>query len=171
MDEGSIFAAALEKAPAYDEIRRIIREEDPPKPSRRLSTLGDTLSKVSANRKTEPARLPSIVAGDLDWIVMKSLEKERTRRYETATGFAADIRRYQSNEPIEARPPSATYRFQKFARRNRTVFVTGTIVAIALLLGTVATTWQAVRAIVQERLATECWRSIVWPADNDRVVY
>src|SRR5262245_41615118 len=79
---------------AYDEIRRIIKEEEPPRPSTRLSTLGETLSKVSAQRKTEPAKLSALVKGDLDWIVMKALEKDRGRRYETATAFAADVRRF-----------------------------------------------------------------------------
>ena len=104
---------------AYDEIRRIIREEEPPKPSTRLSTLGAELSTVSARRKTEPAKLSALVKGDLDWIVMKALEKDRSRRYETASAFAADVRRFLAEEPIEARPPSAWYRFGKLARRNK----------------------------------------------------
>ena len=83
----------LQKA-AFDEIRRIIREEEPPKPSTRLSTLGEALSAVSAQRKTEPKKLSALVQGDLDWIVMKALEKDRNRRYETASAFAADVRRY-----------------------------------------------------------------------------
>ena len=129
---------------AYDEIRRIIREEEPPKPSRRLSTLGETLPTVSANRKTEPTRLSALVRGDLDWIVMKTLEKDRSRRYETANGLAADIRRYLADEAIEARPPSATYRFRKSVRRNKVAFTTSAIVAVALLLGIVGTSWQAI---------------------------
>ena len=104
---------------AYDEIRRIIKEEEPPRPSTRLSTLGETLAKVSAQRKTEPAKLSALVRGELDWIVMKALEKDRRRRYETASGFAADVRRFLADEPIEARPPSAWYRFRKLARRHK----------------------------------------------------
>jgi len=96
---------------AYDEIRRIIREEEPPRPSTRLGTVGETLTAVSARRKTEPQKLSALVKGDLDWIVMKALEKDRNRRYEMASGFAADLRRFLGKEPVEARPPSAWYRF------------------------------------------------------------
>ncbi len=95
------------KRAAFDEVRRIIREEEPPKPSTRLSSLGATLLAVSAKRKTEPGKLSALLRGDLDWIVMKGLDKDRTRRYETASAFAADVKRYLSEEPIEARPPSA----------------------------------------------------------------
>jgi serine/threonine protein kinase/tetratricopeptide (TPR) repeat protein len=131
---------------AYDEIRRIIREEEPPRPSTRLSTLGETLSRVSTQRRTEPAKLSALVKGDLDWIVMKALEKDRNRRYETASAFAADVRRFLGEEPVEARPPSAWYRFRKLARRNRVALTAAALVAAALLLGTVASSWQAVRA-------------------------
>ena len=135
----------LQKA-AFDEIRRIIREEEPPKPSTRLSTLGATLSAVSARRKTEPRKLSALVQGDLDWIVMKALEKDRNRRYETASAFAADVRRYLGEEPIEARPPSALYRFGKYARRHRTALV-GTALFVALMLaGSAVSTWLAVEA-------------------------
>ena len=89
----------------YDEIRRIIKLEEPPRPSTRLSTMGASLSKVSSQRKTEPAKLSALVRGDLDWIIMKALEKDRSRRYETASALAADVRRYLAEEPIEARPP------------------------------------------------------------------
>ena len=139
---------------AYDEIRRIIKEEEPPRPSTRLSTLGDTLSKVSARRKTEPAKLSALVKGDLDWIVMKALEKDRRRRYETASGLAADVRRFLAEEPIEARPPSAWYRFGKLARRHKVALTTTGIVAAALFLGTVLSVWQAVRAEHARRIAT-----------------
>ncbi|NQU25418.1 MAG: protein kinase [Candidatus Nealsonbacteria bacterium] len=149
---------------AYDEIRRIIREEEPPKPSRRLSTLGETLPTVSANRRTGPARLAALVKGDLDWIVMKTLEKDRTRRYETANGFAADIRRYLGDEAVEARPPSATYHLQKLARRHKVAFTTSAIVAVALLVGIVGTTSQAIRAIGAEREA----RGLAAVADKAR---
>jgi serine/threonine protein kinase len=138
---------------AYDEIRRIIREEEPPRPSTRLSTLGETLSQVSARRKIEPARLSALVKGDLDWIVMKALEKDRRRRYETASGLAADVRRFLAEDPVEARPPSAWYRFGKIARRHRAALTTTAVVATALLLGTVLSAWQALRARQAERLA------------------
>ena len=135
---------------AYEEIRRIIKEEEPPKPSTRLSTLGEALSAVSARRKTEPAKLSALVRGDLDWIVMKALEKERSRRYETASAFAADVRRFLNQEPIEARPPSAWYRFGKLARRNKVALTTAALIAAALILGTGASTWQALRATAAE---------------------
>jgi eukaryotic-like serine/threonine-protein kinase len=137
----------------FDEIRRIIREEEPPRPSTRLTTLGETLSAVSARRGTEPKKLSALVRGDLDWIVMKALEKDRTRRYETASAFAADVRRFLGEEPVEARPPSAWYRFRKLARRNKVALVTAALVAAALVLGTVAATWQAVRATRAEARA------------------
>lgn len=96
---------------AFDEILRIIREEEPPAPSVRLSSI-ETLPSVSANRHTEPLKLRRILRGELDWIVLKSLEKDRTRRYQTANGFAADIQRYLADEPVVACPPSAAYRFR-----------------------------------------------------------
>jgi WD40 repeat protein/serine/threonine protein kinase len=138
---------------AYDEIRRIIKEEEPPKPSTRLSTLGGTLLAVSAKRKTEPAKLSALVKGDLDWIVMKALEKDRGRRYETASAFAADVRRFLGEEPIEARPPSAWYRFRKLARRNKVALTTAALVAVSLLLGTAVSVWQAMRATGAEKTA------------------
>src|SRR5947207_5264463 len=104
---------------AYDEIRRIIREEEPAKPSTRMSTLGQAASTASANRKSDPRRLSQLFRGDLDWIVMKALEKDRNRRYETASGLAADVQRYLQDEPVLACPPSAAYRFRKFARRHK----------------------------------------------------
>jgi serine/threonine protein kinase len=124
----------LQKA-AFDEVRRILREEEPPKPSTRLSTLGEGLSDVSARRKTEPKKLSALVKGDLDWIVMKALEKDRSRRYETVAAFAADLRRHLDQEPVEARPPSALYRFGKMARRNRVALTTAALVAAALVAG------------------------------------
>ena len=98
-----------------DELRRIIREEEPPRPSTRLTTLGQALSTVSANRNAEPRRLSNYLQGDLDWIVMKAIEKDRTRRYETASALAEDVRRFLNQEPVEARPPSQLYRLRKYA--------------------------------------------------------
>ena len=118
---------------AYDEIRRIIREEDPPSPSRRLSTLGESISKVSESRKTEPSKLTASVRGDLDWIVMCCLEKDRKRRYQTAASLSDDLRRYLDNKPVDACPPSYFYRAQKFTRRNRvSLAVAGLILALCL---------------------------------------
>ena len=119
---------------AFDEMLRIIREEEPPKPSTRLSSI-DTLPSVAANRHTEPARLSKDVRGELDWIVMKALEKDRNRRYETASGFAADIERHLHDEPVEAGPPSAAYRLKKFIRRNKAGVLAGSAIVAALVLG------------------------------------
>ena len=131
---------------AFDEVRRIIREDEPPKPSTRLSTLGATLTTVSANRQTDARRLDRSLRGELDWIVMKALEKDRRRRYETASGLAADVERYLADEPVEAGPPSGWYRLRKFARRNRVVLTTTVLVALALIAGTTVSVWQAVLA-------------------------
>jgi serine/threonine protein kinase/Flp pilus assembly protein TadD len=103
---------------ALDELVRLIKEEEPPRPSVRLSS-SDTLPKIAAARKTEPAKLAKLVRGEIDWIVMRCLEKERSRRYETANGLARDVERYLDDEPVEACPPSATYRLRKFLRKNR----------------------------------------------------
>ena len=129
-----------------DEVRRIIREEQPPLPSARLSTLGDNLPTVSATRGSDPTRLTALVRGDLDWIVMKAIDKDRTRRYETANGLAADINRYLHAEPVEARPPSRAYRLRKFAERNKAVITTAVFVLSVLLLATVVSMWQAIQA-------------------------
>jgi WD40 repeat protein/serine/threonine protein kinase len=119
---------------AYDEVRQIIREEEPPTPSTRLSTLGRAAVTVSANRGSEPRKLSALVKGELDWLVMKALEKDRNRRYESAAAFAADVQRYLSDEPVLACPPSAVYRFRKFARRNRGGVLAGAGAGLALLL-------------------------------------
>ena len=138
---------------AFDEIRRIIREEEPPKPSTRLSSLGATLSSVSANRGTEPARLTGLLRGELDWIVMKCLEKDRNRRYESANGLAKDIQCYLDGDAVEACPPTLTYRLRKFYRRNRAAVMTTGLVAVVLVLGTISSTQQAIRATQAEREA------------------
>ena len=121
----------LEKAGML-EMLRVIREEEPPKPSTKLST-ADGLPTLAANRGTEPAKLTRLVRGELDWIVMKALEKDRSRRYETANGFALDVQRYLADEPVQACPPSAGYRFRKFARRNKSALVTAALLTIALV--------------------------------------
>ncbi len=141
------------KEAAYAEILRVIKEEEPPRPSTRLSDSGEALASISAQRKMEPAKLSKLMRGDLDWIVMKTLEKDRNRRYETANGFAADVQRYLNDEPVQACPPSAGYRFRKFARRNRRLLVTAGVVALALVLGTAMSAWQAIRATEAEGLA------------------
>src|SRR5262249_33718152 len=131
---------------AYDEIRRIIREEDPPRPSTRLSESKDSLPSISAQRDTEPAKLTKLVRGELDWIVMKALEKDRSRRYETAKDFAADVQRYLTDETVQACPPSVRYRLRKFTRRAQAALVAVGLVAAALLLGTGVRIWYAVQA-------------------------
>ncbi|MGA2556378.1 MAG: serine/threonine-protein kinase, partial [Verrucomicrobiota bacterium] len=119
-----------------DEIRRTIREQEPARPSNCLSTMvGADLTTVAKHRKAEPPGLIHLVRGDLDWIVMKALEKDRTRRYETANGLAADIQRHLNNEAVVASPPGNFYRFQKLVRRNKLVFAAGTAVLIALVAG------------------------------------
>jgi serine/threonine protein kinase len=137
---------------AYDEIRRLIREEEPPKPSTRLST-SESIAAVAAQRKMEPAKLSKLVRGDLDWITMKALDKDRTRRYETANGLARDIQRYLSDEPVEASPPSTVYRLRKLARKHRTVLTTAAAFVVLLTAGAGIATWQAVRATQAETLA------------------
>ena len=130
-----------------DEMRRKLREDEPQRPSTILTTLhGTELRATAEHRHAEPPRLISLLKGDLDWIVMKSLEKDRTRRYETANGLAMDVQRYLNNEPVVARPPSRTYRLRKLVRRNRVVFVAGTAVALALIAGLSLATWMFFKA-------------------------
>jgi serine/threonine protein kinase/tetratricopeptide (TPR) repeat protein len=119
---------------AYDEIRRVIREEEPDKPSSRLSHSSESLPSVAAQRNIEPAKLSKLVRGDLDWITMKALEKDRSRRYETANGFAMDVQRYLVDEPVLACPPSAAYRLRKFVRRNRVGLAVAGLVASFLII-------------------------------------
>jgi WD40 repeat protein/serine/threonine protein kinase len=129
----------------YDQIRRIIREEEPPKPSTRMSTLGQATTTASERRRSNPRKLSRLFRGELDWIVMKALEKDRNRRYETASAFAADVQRYLSDEPVQACPPSVSYRFRKFARRNKAALTMSAVIALALLTGVVALAVSEVR--------------------------
>ncbi len=124
----------------YGELLRMIKEEEPPRPSTRLSDSGQALASISAQRRMEPAKLATLLRGELDWIVMKSLEKDRNRRYQTANGLARDIERYLHDEPVEACPPSAPYRFRKFARRNKRALASVALLGLTLLtvLGVVA---------------------------------
>src|SRR5436190_11163776 len=125
---------------AQDEIRRIIREEDPPKPSTRLSESKDLLRTISAQRQTEPAKLTNLMRGELDWIVMKCLEKDRTRRYETANALATDLQNYLADEPVQACPPSQVYRLRKFVRRYRAAVLAAALVVLALAGGVAGAT-------------------------------
>src|SRR5207253_2997197 len=122
---------------AYGEVVRMIKEEEPPKPSTRLSDSGEALASISAQRHMEPAQLTKLVRGELDWIVMKCLEKDRNRRYETANGLATDVQRYLNDEPVQACPPSALYRFRKLARRNKRAFVAASAAALVTVLALV----------------------------------
>jgi serine/threonine protein kinase/tetratricopeptide (TPR) repeat protein len=130
----------------FGEIQRLIREESPPRPSSRLSTLGATATILAGNRGTDPGRLARFLAGDLDWIMMKALEKDRSRRYATAGDFAADVERFLRHEAVLARPPSTIYRLATFARRHRVAVIAATAVSLALITGTAVATWQAVAA-------------------------
>jgi eukaryotic-like serine/threonine-protein kinase len=149
VDRKSLGAAALL------EILRIVREVEAPRPSTKLSS-SDALPSIAANRNIEPARLSRLMKGELDWVLLKALEKDRARRYETANGLARDIERYLSDEIVEARPPSTGYRLLKFARRNRGPMIATSLVLLALLAGMAGTTWgllEARRSAEAERLA------------------
>src|SRR6476620_5339885 len=137
---------------AFDEMLRIIREEEPPKPSTRL-TSSDTLPSIAANRHIDPARLSKDVRGELDWIVMKALEKDRNRRYETASSFAADIERHLHDEPVEAGPPSYAYRLKKFVRRNKVGVLAGSAIALALAVGLILASIGFIQARQQADIA------------------
>ena len=137
------------RSAAYGEIQRIIREVDPPKPSTRLQQSGDTIASVAARRDLEPRKLGTIVRGELDWIVMKSLEKDRQRRYDSANALGADVQRYLAGEAVVAAPASKTYLLRKFVRRNKGVVTAVAAVMVALSIGAAAFAWQAHRAAVE----------------------
>jgi serine/threonine protein kinase/tetratricopeptide (TPR) repeat protein len=146
------------KQAAYDEIRRVIREEEPPKPSTRISTLGQAATTISTQRKTEPKQLSRLLRGELDWIVMRALEKDRNRRYEAASAFALDVQRYLADEPVQACPPSAGYRLRKFVRRNKARLGVGLFV-LAVVFGLAGsavwlTRQKAARQVETERAVT-----------------
>ncbi|MBI3416777.1 MAG: protein kinase [Verrucomicrobia bacterium] len=136
----------------YGEMQRVIAEREPIRPSTRLSTMvNEERTVVAKNRSLEASALGKLFSGDLDWIVMKCLEKDRTRRYETANGLAMDVKRHLSNEPVIARPPSAAYKLQKAWQRNKLAFTAGAAVAAALVVGSGVSTWQAIRATEAKR--------------------
>jgi WD40 repeat protein len=135
-------------ASGIDAMRKTIREKEPVRPSTRFATLlGEELTTTAKRRSADSSKLLHQLKGDLDWIVMKCLEKDRARRYETANGLVADLKRHLNNEPVVARPPSAAYRFQKAFRRNKLAFAAVTSVVAVLMLGVAVSTWQAIRAI------------------------
>ena len=136
------------------EILRVVREEEPSRPSIKLST-ADALPSLSANRSTDPKKLTGLLRNELDWIVMKALEKDRARRYETATGFAADVNRYLSGEPVVAHPPSLSYRLRKYGQKNRVAIFTVILFALTLITTTLISIWLASRAFIAENIATQ----------------
>jgi eukaryotic-like serine/threonine-protein kinase len=148
-----IEAKRLKKA-ALTEMIRIIREEEPSKPSTRLST-DEARPSLAALRQTEPRKLMALLRGELDWVVMKCLDKQRDGRYETANGLARDLQRYLADEPVEARPPSAGYRFKKFVRRNKGQVIAACLVLLTLVGGIVGTTLGLFEARRQEGLADD----------------
>jgi tetratricopeptide (TPR) repeat protein len=146
------FDAKALLAAGMDEMCRKIREDEPSRPSICLSTMqAMDLTIAAKHRHVEPPKLIHLLRGDLDWLVMKCLEKDRTRRYETANGLAMDLQRHLDDEPVIARPPSTAYRFQKLVRRHKLAFAAAAAVMTALVLGVVGSSWQAVRATRAER--------------------
>jgi WD40 repeat protein/serine/threonine protein kinase len=139
----------------FVETVRLIKEEETPRPSVRISSSGGALATISQQRGTEPAKLTQLVRGELDWIVMKCLEKDRTRRYETANALARDVQRYLADEPVEACPPSVGYKLRKIARKYKKALVTGAAFLTLLILGAVISTWQAVEATLAKTEATQ----------------
>ena len=143
------------RSAGYAEIQRIIREQDPPTPSTRVSQSTATIATVAARRDIEPRRLSLIIRGELDWIVMKSLEKDRGRRYESASGLAADVRRFLVGDAVAAAPPSKAYKAKKFVRRNRPLVFAIGAVTVSLVAGVIAFAWQARVASGQRDLAVQ----------------
>src|SRR5262249_36282655 len=155
------FDAERLRTVGYDEMRRILREEEPPRPSTRLSTLGNLATTISGRRKYDPQQLSRLLRGELDWIVMKAMEKDRNRRYESASAFAADMRRYLDDETVQARGPSAGYRFRKFARRNRVALATAGLIASLIAAGFIGL------AMSNVRIAHEKSQKIAALADSE----
>ena len=156
-----------------DAMRKTIREKDPVRPSTKLATLQEAeLTATAKRRAVESSKLAKLLLGDVDWIVMKCLEKDRTRRYETANGLAADLKRHLENEPVLARPPSTTYRLQKAWRRNQLAFTAGALVAVALVTGVAVSSWLAIAASrarnaeQQQRLAAQTERDKAQTAEQ-----
>ncbi len=158
--------AAFRKA-GYDEMRRIIREDEPPRPSHRLSTLdAQAATTASAYRGVDRRQLGRLLRGDLDWIVMTALEKDRGRRYESAGAFAADVERFLADQPVQARPPSAGYRLRKFARRNRVTLATTALVLVAVLAVAGGLGWGLWDAAARRRAAEQAVATALDDADN-----
>jgi WD40 repeat protein/serine/threonine protein kinase len=150
---------------SYPDVVRMIKEEEPPRPSQLLSSSA-SLRMLSRQRGTEPARLPNLIRGELDWIVMKCLEKDRARRYETANALARDIQRYLADEPVEACPPSTAYKLHKFARKHKKVLATAAAFVLLLAVAAILATWHAVRASLAEAEANQ-QRDVAAAAEKD----
>jgi WD40 repeat protein/serine/threonine protein kinase len=150
-------------AAGLNEMRRIIREQEPMRPSSRISTLGvEEQTAIAKRRHAELPKLLGLIRGDLDWIVMKTLEKDRTRRYETANGLSDDVLRHLNNEPVVARPPSKLYRLQKLVRRNKLAFAAGATIAAVLVLAVVVSSSQAVlAAVLMVGIGISTWQALV----------
>jgi len=147
------FASDELRKGGYSEIQRIIREQEPRRPSTRLTAADGDSAAAAFNRRSEPFRLAHDLRGDLDWITMRALEKDRTRRYPTANALAADVERHLRDEPVSAGPPSGAYRARKLFRRHRAAFLAGGAVALALLAGVVGTSWALMRAAAEAKEA------------------
>jgi eukaryotic-like serine/threonine-protein kinase len=156
------------KQAGLDEVLRIVREEEPPRPSQRLST-ANTRASIAATRGSEPAKLSDLMKGELDWIVMKALEKDRTRRYETANGFAADVQRYLSGEPVQAVPPSIGYRLKKFVKRHKARVIVATSFLTLLVAAVIVSSWLAVWAMNAEAVAKEKQREAENSAKAEKI--
>ena len=154
------------KRGAVLEMLRMVREVDPPRPSTKLST-ADALPNIAANRSIEPARLSKLFQGELDWVVMKALEKDRGRRYDTANGFARDIQRYLADEVVEARPPSRGYRLKKFVKRNKIQVIAASLVFFALVAGVSGTTFGMIRA---EKRRQEAERNLAFAKKGNEIL-
>jgi eukaryotic-like serine/threonine-protein kinase len=144
--------SSLRERPLSEILGRI-REQEPIRPSRRLSEATDMVKTVAAQRQTEPSRLAKLVRGELDWIVMKAIEKDRTRRYASASGLARDVQRYLDGDPVEAGPPSATYKLSKLARKHRAALLVAAAIGVVLAAATAISILQAARAVGAERSA------------------
>jgi serine/threonine protein kinase/tetratricopeptide (TPR) repeat protein len=153
----------------HADILRRIREEEPPKPSTRLKGSKDALPLISAQRKSEPQRLTKLMRGELDWIVMKALEKDRTRRYQTASDFGRDVERYLKGDVVEACPPSASYRLRKIARKNRAALVTVGSFAVLLPVGAALSSLQAIRATRAEAVAVSQAKRALIAEEQSRI--
>jgi len=140
----------------FDEMRRMIREEEPHRPSQRISTLAaDRMTTISQKRGLDARKMSDVLRGELDWVVMKALEKDRTRRYESASALAADVERYLADEPVQACPPSTVYRLRKFARRRKGLLTAASLLTLSILIGTAVSVWQAVEANAARKFADE----------------